>query len=402
MPKRNKRRWTIFGVLIVVIILIVATYVFRFGPLAGKAVGSADSLVAAGDTTAGQDSLTADKSAKEKEKDGEKKGKDLERVPVEVAEAQNRKISSYYFSTAALEPEKMVDILVKTAGQVETIHMEEGDVVREGALLCALEDREQEVALEEARINRDKQKREFERLKAVHERSLISDKEFSDITYQYELAKNQYDAALLRYEYTKVRAPFSGVITERTVDKGQNVTIGTKLFSIADTEPMLLRLYLPENEVASIKVGQEVFITPDSDPSAVLSGKIMLISPSVDERTGTVKVTVKTEGNAMPGSFVRVRIVTDTHHETLAVPRRGVISDAGETFVFLAEADTVRKVDVRIGFEDEDYAEILGGIELGDTVVVLGVGGLKTGTKIEILKQAALVDSVTTAAKSDS
>jgi RND family efflux transporter MFP subunit len=402
MAGRNKRRGAIWGVVILVCVIVVAIYLFRFGPLAGNAGGSADSLMADSDTTLA-DSLAAKESGEEKEDEkGDEEDKDLERVPVEVAEAQPRKISSYYFSTAALEPEKMVDVLVKIAGQVEKIYVEEGDVVREGAALCALEDREQEVALEEARINQDKQKREFERLKAVHERSLISDKEFSDVTYQYELAKNQYDAALLRYEYTKIRAPFSGVITERTIDRGQNVSIGTKLFAIADTAPMLLRLHLPENEVASIKVGQKVFISPDSDPGAVLSGRIMLISPRVDERTGTVKVTIETEGNAMPGSFVRVRIVTDTHDETLAVPRRGVISDAGETFVFLAEADTVRKVDVTIGFEDEDFAEILGGIELGDTVVVLGVGGLKTGAKIEILKQTASMDSLTTAAKVDS
>jgi RND family efflux transporter MFP subunit len=388
-----------FGALILVCVLIVVGYIFKLGPLAGNAAGS-DSLVAAGDTVSGSDSVSANGSAGVEK--GDKPEKDLERVPVEVAEAGKREISSYYFSTAALEPEKMVDVLVKAAGEVESINVEEGDVVREGTLLCALEDREQKVALEEARINRDKQKREYERLQAVHERSLISDKEFSDITYQYELAKNQYDAALLRYEYTKVRAPFSGVITERTVDKGQNVTVGTKLFAIADTDPMLLRLHLPENEVASIKVGQEVFITPDSDPDAVLSGEIMLISPSVDDRTGTVKVTIRTDGNAMPGSFVRARIVTDTHDETLAIPRRGVISDAGETFVFIAEADTVRKVDVTVGFEDEDYAEIIGGISLGDTVVVLGVGGLKTGTKIEILKRTALADSLTTAAKADS
>ena len=233
MANRKKHRWVIFGVLIIVSLVIMAGYMFRIGPFAGLAAGSADSLVAGADTTSGQDSLASKKSDDGEKKDEEKK--DLERVPVEVAEVQPRKISSYYLSTAALEPEKMVDVLVKIAGQVEKIYVEEGDVVREGTMLCALEDREQEVALEEARINRDKQKREFERLKAVHERRLISDKEFSDVTYQYELAKNQYDAALLRYEYTKIRAPFSGVITERTVNKGQNVNIGTKLYAIADS-----------------------------------------------------------------------------------------------------------------------------------------------------------------------
>ncbi|NIO00875.1 MAG: efflux RND transporter periplasmic adaptor subunit [Candidatus Latescibacteria bacterium] len=392
-----RKRGRIAGVVVfIVAVLIIATYVVRKGPGSGEAAGTADSL-AASDTTTEQANQAAADSGKKGEEDDEK---DVDLVPVEVAEAQPRKISSYYLTTAALEPEKQVAVLAKIAGEVKKLLVEEGAVVREGDLICELDDKEQKVALDEARINRDKQKREYERLRSIHERSLLSDKELSDIKYQYELAENQYEAALLRYEYTKIRAPFDGVITLREVDRGENVSIGSILFEIADTNPLLVRLYLPEKEIASVKVGQEVLITPDSDPASQLKGKITLISPSVDERTGTIKVTVETRGNAMPGSFVRVRIVTETHEETLAIPRRGVVSDAGETFVYVAEADSARKIEVRVGFEDEEYAEILGGIAEGDTVIVIGTGGLRTGTKIKILNRAD-ADSVTQAARVD-
>ncbi len=393
MAGRRKRSKIAGAVALIVIVIFIVAYLFKFGPLAGSAVGSADSL-AVSDTSSVGDDQKAEKSEDDDEKE------ETDRVPVEVSEAQVRAISSYYLTTAALDPEKKVDILAKIAGEVEKLYVEEGDVVMEGALLCELDDKEQKVALEEARINRDKQKREYERIGEIHERSLVSDKEYSDIKYQYELAQNQYDAALVRYEYTKIRAPFSGVITARTADRGGNVNIGTRLFEIADTDPLLMRLYLPENEIASIKIGQEVLIRPDSDPDAQLEGRITLISPSVDERTGTVKVTVETRGKAMPGSFVRIRIVTDTHEETLAIPRRGVVSDAGETYVFVAEADTARKILVNVGFEDEDYAEILNGVEKGDTVVVVGAGGLKTGSKLQIMNRMR-ADSLTQAARAD-
>ena len=87
----------------------------------------------------------------------------------------------------------------------------------------------------------------------------------------------------------------------------------------------------------------------------------------------------------MPGSFARVKIVTDTRQGSLTIPRRGIVSDAGELYVYVAEADTARKQSVHIGYQDERYAEILDGVQQGDSVVVVGVGGLRTGTKIKIL-----------------
>jgi RND family efflux transporter MFP subunit len=221
----------------------------------------------------------------------------------------------------------------------------------------------------------------------MHEQHLISDKEYGDIKYQAELAHNQYESALLRYQYTQIRAPFDGVVTERLVDRGENIAVGTRLYVIADTDPLLLTMYLPEAEIKSIREGQVVFINPDVNPELNLQGSIIRIAPEVDQRTGTVKVTAKTGGDGIPGSFVRVRIVTDTRPSTLAVPRRAVVSDAGERYVFVAEADTVRQAGVTVGYEDEEYAEVLTGIAPGDSVVTAGAGGIRTGTKVKVLSR---------------
>ena len=144
-------------------------------------------------------------------------------------------------------------------------------------------------------------------------------------------------------------------------------------------------LVLRGAEAKSIREGQVVFINPDVNPDLNFQGSIIRIAPEVDQRTGTVKVTAETGGEGIPGSFVRVRIVTDTRPATLAVPRRSVVSDAGERYVFVAEADTVRQVGVSVGYEDEEYAEVLTGIAEGDTVVTAGVGGIRTGTKVKML-----------------
>ena len=370
-------------ILLVVVLIVVlagsyaAIRTFRGGSV-GVAADTTAAAAGAADTSKAKSADKADaKDGKEKKK-GKDDKKEPDPVPVEIATVLPREISSFYYTTATLEPERKVAVLAKIAGQIVELNVEEGARVLAGAVLCRIEDTEPKIALEEARINLDKQEREFDRIKKMFDERLISDREYSDATYQY-------DATLVRYEYTKVRAPFGGVVTQRFVEAGQNVAVSAQLFEIADTDPLLVRMYLPESELKDVSVGQQVTIEPDNAPGTRLSGLVVRIAPEVDERTGTVKVTVETEGGAMPGSFARVKVVTDTRRGTLSVPRRGLLSDAGEFFVYVAEADSVRKVSVRVGYQNEEYSEILGGVEEGDSVVVVGAGAIRTGTKVKIL-----------------
>lgn len=378
MARFGKRKLWITLVL-VVIVVCVGGY-FAQNMLRGGAVDAADSTLAAADSTADSTAVATDESS-----DDNDEKKEPDPVPIEVATAAPREISSYYYTTATLDPEREVNVLAKTTGEIVKLHAEEGAMVAAGAVLCQIEDDAPRIELDEARINVEKQEAEFKRIESMFEESLISDREYTTAKYEYEIAKNNYEAARLRYEYTKVRAPFAGVVTKRHIELGQNVSVGTELFEVADTSPLLIRMYLPEAEIRDISVGQAVSINPDNNPDRRLEGAVVRISPEVDERTGTVKVTAETRGSAMPGSFARIKIVTDTRHGSLAIPRRGLISDAGELYVYIAEADTVRRATVRTGYQDEDYTEILAGITVGDTVVVVGVGGLRTGTKVKIL-----------------
>jgi membrane fusion protein (multidrug efflux system) len=382
----------------VVAALLVAFLVVR------PRLGGGGSDARASDTTLAADSTaTAKSDGKKSDRKGKKGKKDKKkedtRVPVEVTTVSPRSISTYYQTTATLESEKRVDILSKISGEVKTIVVEEGDFVKEGALLCRLDDAELAVALEQARINRDKQKVELDRLDAMHQQNLISDKEYLDVKYQFELAANAYESARVKYEYTQIRAPFDGVVTSRLVDPGENIAMATRLFVVVDNRPLLLSMYLPEAEARRVHPGQRVFIRPDTDPDAQFVGEILRIAPEVDLRTGTVKVTAQTTGSGVPGSFVRVRILMDTHDGVLAVPRRAIVSDAGDHFVFIAAADTVRKAPVGVGYEDETHAEITDGLARGDTVVTAGVGGIREGSKVKLVPPDNLAADKNTDAK---
>jgi len=186
-----------------------------------------------------------------------------------------------------------------------------------------------------------------------------------------------------------VRSPFDGVVTQRFIGLGQPVAPGAPLFRVADFNPLLVRVFMPERVVQKISVDQRVRIEADAKPDIEYSGRVARIAPVVDRRTGTIKVTLELdkndEGTLMPGSFVRVFIETDRHAEALVVPGRAVVEEGGESFVYRAESDSVRRVRVEAGYVHGDLTEILTGLEEGERVVTAGQGSLKDGTKVRII-----------------
>jgi multidrug efflux system membrane fusion protein len=91
----------------------------------------------------------------------------------------------------------------------------------------------------------------------------------------------------------------------------------------------------------------------------------------------------------------------DTHPGVLAVPRRSVVADAGDHFVYIAAADTVRKTLVELGYEDETMAEVTSGLTRGDTVVTVGVGGIRDGTKVKMIHPDELTAEKTPAGNAE-
>ncbi len=384
--KKPSRKTLVVSLIAIVVVGVGLAFIAQTR-MGVKNSASADSTVTLDSTQAadagGKDADGNAKKDKKKKKKGEKEDAP---VPVEVTTVTPRSISTYYQTTATLEPEKRVDILSKIAGEVRQILVEEGDFVKEGAILCRLDDAELRVTLDEARINRDLQKAELERVETMRSQNLISDKEYQQFKYNHEVAENRYQSARVKYEYTQIKAPFGGVVTQRLVDTGENIPMGAKLFMMSDTQPLLLSMYLPESEARLVRKGQRVAIRPDGGDETEFEGEVLRIAPEVDQRTGTVKVTAQTRAGGVPGSFVRVRILMDTHADVLAIPRRSILSDAGDRFVFIAAADTVRKVQVGIGYEDETHAEVTEGLASGDTVVTAGVGGIRDGTKVKVVR----------------
>ncbi len=312
-------------------------------------------------------------------------------VPVAVEAAFTGSISSYYTATATLEADNEAEVLARVSGTVLSLGVEEGDYVRKGATLLSIQDEEYRLRVAQAQARTANLTARFERLKKMWEGKLVSAEEFEAARNDLESAKAEEGLAELNLSYTRVEAPFSGRVTRRLVNIGQNVSSGTPLFVVSDFDPLLARVHVPAKEFRRLKPDQPVELVMDSNKER-LRGRIKLVSPIIDPQSGTIKVTVEIPAapdNVRPGDFAQVSIVTEDRHATTLVPKIAVFTDKGDQIVYVCAADsTAERRVVEVGFQDDRNAEILAGLKDGERTVVKGQRSLKHGSKLKILDAA--------------
>lgn len=309
-----------------------------------------------------------------------------EMVPVETALVTRGEISAFLSFNSTLETEAVVDIYPQTTGQVEALFVEEGKVVKEGEPLLKIDDRELRVDADEATGNYEHLKRNYARTQDLYQRNLINKQDYETQTYQLEQARLRLERAKIRLAYATVRAPFAGVISAREVQVGARVAGGTKVFSMVKLDDLVARVFVPGRYLPVVAENQAAVVTSEFLPNKKFTGWVKRISPVIDPKSGTFKVTVGVRGDQPsdlpPGLFVNVRVITDTRTNAVLVPKRAVIYEGGERYVYTVVNDRAVKKKLTVGFEDPNNVEALSGFEVGTPVIVLGQSGLKDGSLV--------------------
>lgn len=311
-------------------------------------------------------------------------------VPVEIAAITSGDIAAYFTGTATIGAEEETGVVAKVGGVVKEILVEEGQYVREGAVLAKLDDEKISVQLAQARASLEKLRSAYERNVNLHDQKLISTEAFQQSKYEYEQQKASYDLAELDLKYSSIRTPISGVVSERLIKLGNMVLPNQSVFRVAGLDPLIAVLHVPERQLGKLKVGLAAQLTVDACSTEPFTGRIKRISPVIDPATGTVKVTVEVRDPSRrlkPGMFARINIIHDVHANVLKAPKDAIISEDREDAVFVVRDSVAYRQLVETGYVNTTHIEVLAGLKEGDTVVTTGKSSLKDSTKVQIVKR---------------
>ena len=326
-------------------------------------------------------------------------------IPVEISKPVRGDMLAVYSGTAPIEAYAEADVIAKVDGEVREVLVEEGDEVRADQVIARLDGDRLRLELNESEARLRKMQRDFERNKDLRSKGLLSEGDFEKLQYDLEALQASYNLASLELDYTQIRAPISGVISERYIKLGNTISVGDRLYRVTSLDPLVAYLHVPEREYRQIAAGQPVGLAVDALDGPPIVATVTRVSPVIDPVTGTFKITIEIrdeQRRIKPGMFARVGVVYDTQVNALQVPRSALVEDLGETSVFVVEDGVAVRRAVETGISNRGMVEIISGLSDDDEVITVGQVGLQPDSRVEVinateasLADAALVESDT-------
>jgi len=205
---------------------------------------------------------------------------------------------------------------------------------------------------------------------------------------QLTAARGKYMGSEAVLSYSEIRSPIDGVVTDRPFYPGEMANAGTPLLTVMNTSEVIARAHIPQQEAASLKVGNVATLSAPGIFEEV-PGKVTLVSPAVDPNSTTVEIWIQAPNrgqNLRPGQTVRVSIVAAEIPRAIVIPAASVLtSPEGNTTVMVARADgRAHSLKVAVGIRQEDRVQITQGLNAGERVITSGAYGLPDKTRIQI------------------
>lgn len=299
----------------------------------------------------------------------------LERTPVAVRHER----------PGTLKLRRSVRILSQEEGRIATLDRYEGDRVAAGDLLVALEDDLLRAELDKAMATRAQNALDVTRLQSLAQRRAASEDELARARTALKVAEAEERLLTTRLAFTRIAAPFAGVITERLVEPGDFVTRNTHLLTLADPDSLVAEVLVSELVLPDIAVGDPVQVRIDALGDTWFDASILRIHPTLSERDRQGRVELRfaaIPAGARAGQFVRAALAARPVPR-LMLPFRALRQDREGSFVWVVDGDgkaAVQRVDT--GLRVGDGIEVLAGLEPGARVITRGLLGLALGKPV--------------------
>jgi membrane fusion protein, multidrug efflux system len=321
-------------------------------------------------------------------------------IPVSVADVINKPIVQYISTTGTANAASQVTLYSEMAGIYHLIknpktgaEFKLGDIVEKGQVVVRLENPETQnsIAIATKKLNFDISELENQKQKSLYEKGGVTLRELKNSEVALAQANTDYENAKIQLAKMDVIAPFRGAIVDLPqVTGGTRINTNTSVVTLMDYSKLLMEINLPEKNISTINVGQEVSITNYTLPKDTLLARINELSPVVSTETRTFKGKLVIDNPGLklrPGMFVKADIEVARRDSAIVIPKEIIVSGNRGKAVYIVEKGAVRERIITTGLENETSVEVIEGLKKNERVVVKGFETLRNNSKVKIINQ---------------
>lgn len=323
-----------------------------------------------------------------------------------IAVATTTQLQSGPPISGTLEPDRAATVRAEVGGTVLQSNFEEGDRVKEGAVLARIEDaalRDQALsarsAVRSAEASLEVARRNQERTERLHEAGAVADRDLESARVTATNAegaladaKARLASAQEQLSHATVRAPFAGFVSARQAKEGDVVQPGASLYSIVDPTVLRLEANVPGDQAGRVRPGTTVEFTVTGFDHR-FTGKIDRVNPVVDPNTRQIRVyaSLKNTDRALAGGLYAQGRVATQSKQGIAVPLTALDDHGSEPVVHRLTGGRVVETPVKLGVRDEvaEMVEITSGVAAGDTLLLGSAQGVTAGSRVRVLQEEA-------------
>lgn len=310
-----------------------------------------------------------------------------------VAPVEPEPLAESIFLVGSLMARQSVDIVSEINAPVAEILFEEGQAVEAGEVLLRMKEDKLAARERESEAHYALAKANFDRGQELRSSETISQAEYDRLAAEFHVAEASLALVRAQRADTVIRAPFSGVLSDRKVSIGQWLAAGDPVIRLIQMDPLEAMFQVPERYIPMLAIGQLITLSSVALPGRTFEGHVFFIDPEVDVKNRTVLVKAEvsnTEGLLKPGMFVRLELILTSREDALLIPEAAIQLRGDQAIVFVMDADDRAEIrPVKVGRRVVERAEILSGLTAGDRVVVEGYQKMGPGVRIAISPDSA-------------
>jgi RND family efflux transporter MFP subunit len=310
-------------------------------------------------------------------------------VPVKTADVKVKELSIPVHTSGRLYPKAMIKLSFKVGGLIDRLYVDEGDTVKKGELLAALDLSEIDARLNQAKNGFLKAQRDLKRAENLYNDRAATLEQLQNAKTAFEVAESNLKIATFNREHSRINAPSKGKILKRFAETGEMTGPGSPIFLFGSTENRwVVKAGVSERDIVRISLKDSASIQFDAYPKKRFDAEVTEISESMDPASGTfeVEMAVENVGLKLAAGFVaRVRIEPSLKDSYFVIPVDSIVEGEGsEGIVFTVKEDKAVKLKIEVAHIFPETVAVRSGLENIKIVVTSGAAYLTDGSQVKV------------------